>query len=117
MQVPLQIRFKNLEPSEAVEARVRKHVDKLERYFNEIISCRVTLDAAHKHHQQGNIFQVTVDVRLPGGENVASRHPDDQHAHEDAYVALRDAFEAVRRQLKHHRDTRRGRVKTHRPTR
>ena len=114
MQVPLQIRFKNLEPSAAVEANVRKHVDRLERYFSEIISCRVTLDAPHKHHQQGNIFQVTVDVRLPGGEVVASRRPDDEHAHEDAYVAIRDAFNAIRRQLKHQRDGKRGRSKAQR---
>ena len=115
MQVPLQIRFKNLEPSAAVEANVRKHVERLERYFREIISCRVTLDAPHKHHHQGNIFHVTVDIRLPGGEVVASRRHDDEHAHEDAYVAIRDAFNAIRRQLKHQLDEKRGRVKSRNP--
>ena len=115
MEVPLQICFQNLEPSAAVEADVRQHVQRLERYFNEIVSCRVTLAAAHKHRRKGNLFQVTVDVRLPGGELVASRRPDDQQAHEDAYVAIRDAFIAVRRRLEHYVDTRRGHVKTHQP--
>ncbi len=115
MEVPLQIHFQNLEPSAAVETYVRQHVRRLERHFNEIVSCRVTLAAPHKHHSQGNLFQVTVDVRLPGGEVVASRHPDNQHAHEDAHVAIRDAFNATRRRLEHYIDSRRGRVKTHQP--
>ena len=113
MQVPPQIRFHNLESSAAVESNVRKHVDQLERFFDKIISCRVTIDAPHKHHHQGNIYHVTVDVRMPGGEVVASRSPAGHHAHEDVYVAIRDAFDAVRRQLQDHVNETRGRVKFH----
>ena len=113
MQVPLQIRFHNLEPSDAVESNVRKHAERLERYCDTIVSCRVTIEAPHKHHHRGNIYQVTVDVRTPGDESVASRTPPDHHAHEDVYVAIRDAFEAVQRQLQEHLLRQRGKVKTH----
>lgn len=113
MDVPLQIRFHKIEPSAAVEANIRKHVEKLERYCPDIVSCRVTVGAPHKNHHQGNIFQVTVDVRTPAGELVANRSPDSHHAHEDAYVAIRDAFNAVRRQLKQQTHEKRGKVKTH----
>lgn len=113
MQVPLQIRFNNLEPSDAVESSVRKHVAHLERFCDDIVSCRVTIEAPHKHHRQGNIYQVTVDVRTPGEKNVASRTPTEDHAHEDVYVAIRDAFDAVHRQLQERQRKRRGKVKSH----
>jgi cold shock CspA family protein/ribosome-associated translation inhibitor RaiA len=113
MQVPLEIRFHNLDPSPSVETAVREAATKLEQFADDIISCKVTIEAPHKHHQQGNLFKVTVDVRLPGGEVVASRSPHAHHAHEDAHVALRDAFNAARRQIQDHVRVRRGKVKAH----
>jgi len=115
MQMPLQIHFHNLEPSDAVESNVRKHAEQLEHFCDEIISCRVTIEAPHKHHHQGNIYQVTVDVRAPGDESVASRAPAQHHAHEDIYVAVRDAFDAVQCQLQDHQLKKRGKVKSHEP--
>ena len=113
MQLPLQIRFHNLEPSDSVESNVRKHAERLEHFCDEIVSCRVTIEAPHKHHHQGNIYQVTVDVRTPGDESVASRAPPEHHAHEDVYVAIRDAFDAATRQLEDYVRQRRGKVKSH----
>jgi ribosomal subunit interface protein len=113
MQVPLEIRFHNLDPSPAVEAAVRERVAKLEQRRNHLISCRVTVEAPHKSHQQGNLFTVRVDLRYAGGEAVANRTPSANHSHEDVYVALRDAFRAVRRQLQDRIEVRRGAVKPH----
>jgi len=113
MQLPLQIHFHNLEPSDAVELNVRKHAARLERYCDKIISCRVTIEAPHKHHRKGNIYQVIVDVRTPGDESVVSHTNSQEHAHEDVYVAIRDAFEAVQRQLQDHLLRERGKVKSH----
>jgi ribosomal subunit interface protein len=113
MQVPLEIRFHNTDPSPAVEAAIRERVAKLEKFAPEIVSCRVTVEAPHKHHKQGKLFHVSVDVRLPGGEVVANRDPSAHHAHEDVFVSLRDAFKSVRRQLQDCVRKRRGAVKAH----
>lgn len=113
MEVPLNVHFKNMEPSPAVESAVRERVAKLERFADHIISCRVTIEAPHRHHRKGKLFTVMIDVRVPRGEIVASRAPDAHHAHEDVYVALRDAFKAVQRQLKSHVRVSRGKVKNH----
>lgn len=113
MQVPLEIRFHNLEPSDAIEAAVRQRAEKLEQFADDIVSCRVTIEAPHKHHRRGKLYGVKVDVRVPGSEIVASREPDAHHAHEDVYVALRDAFDAARRQLQDYVRIRRAKVKTH----
>lgn len=113
MQLPLQVTFRGIPPSEAIEQDVRKRAAKLERFHNHIQGCRVTVEPAHQHHHQGNLFHVRVDITVPGGELVASREKDAHHAHEDAHVAVRDAFAAVERQLQKFADERRGDVKTH----
>lgn len=113
MQIPLQVRFQNLEPSEFIEAAVRKHADKLERFRDDIVSCRVTIGSPHKHQHKGQLFHVVVNVRTEGDEIAVSRMPDDEQSHEDVYVAIRDAFSAARRQLQDRLDIQRGFVKKH----
>ena len=111
MQVPLEIRFHNIDRSAAVDAAMRERAAKLEQFGDRIVSCSVTVDGPHKHHRQGNLYTVRVDVRFPGGEIVASREPSAHHSHEDVSVALRDAFKAVRRQLQDRMRVQRGDVK------
>ncbi|WP_126454686.1 HPF/RaiA family ribosome-associated protein [Sulfuriflexus mobilis] len=113
MKIPLQITFRNMEPSDAVEAKIREKAAGLEQYAKDIMSCRVIVEAPHKHHHKGNIYAVIIDVTLPGNEVVVDRNPGQDHAHEDVYVAIRDAFNAVRRQLEDYLRLRRNKVKTH----
>jgi ribosomal subunit interface protein len=99
MQTPLEIAFQGMDTSPAVEAAIRSRVEKLEHHCDRITSCHVFVDAPHHHHQQGNRFQVRIEVRVPGTELAVNRTPGDVRAHEDVYVALRDAFDAMERQL------------------
>ena len=48
-----------------------------------------------------------------GSEIVVGRDPEAHHAHEDVYVAIRDAFDATRRLLEDHVRRGRGEVKLH----
>jgi ribosomal subunit interface protein len=113
MQKPLELTFRHMDPSPAMEDAIRERVDKLERFCGDIIGCSIVVEAPHKHHQQGNLFHLRIDVTVPGKEIVVKRSPDGHHAHEDPYVALRDAFDAVRRQLEDYSRERRGEVKHH----
>ena len=97
--IPVQITFRDLEKSEALESRIREQVDKLGQFYTGINSCRVTVEKLHKHHQQGNHFHVRVDIKTTGHELVAGREPDQNHAYTDVYLAVRDVFKAMRRQL------------------
>jgi ribosomal subunit interface protein len=108
MQVPLQINFHDVPQSEALEARVREKAARLEAFYPRIMSCRVAIEAQHRHKHQGKHYAVRVDVRVPGREIVANR----DH-HEDVYVALREAFDAARRQLEEYAKVQRGDVKAH----
>jgi ribosomal subunit interface protein len=111
MQVPLEIRFHNMDRSAAIEDDIRERAKKLERFAEDIVSCRVTVEAPHRRRRQGHLYRVSVDIRVPGGEVVASRDPGADHSHEDAHVAVRDAFDAARRQLQDLVRARRGDVK------
>ncbi|MEW5703672.1 MAG: ribosome-associated translation inhibitor RaiA [Pseudomonadota bacterium] len=99
MEIPLQITFRNMDPSEAIEANVREKTDKLERYFDRITSCRVVIEAPHRHHTKGKLYNVRIDIGVPGKEIVVTHSGPKDHAHEDAYVAIRDAFNAAARQI------------------
>jgi cold shock CspA family protein len=113
MQVPLQITFRHMDSSEALAAVIGERAAELDRLFDRIISCRVAVELQHARHLQGNLFRVRVDLNVPGREIVAGRDPAAHRAHEDPYVAVRDAFDAVRRLLEDYVRERRGEVKMH----
>jgi cold shock CspA family protein len=102
-----------MDPSDAVEEKVRALAEKLDRYHDKIMACRVIVEAPHKHQNKGGIYQVRIDLTVPGKELVISRDNHKNKAHEDVYVAVRDAFNAAYRKLETHTDRRSGKVKTH----
>lgn len=113
MKQPLEITFRDMPRSEAVEAKVQEKADKLDEFYDHIMACHVVIEAPHKHHRQGNVFHVSIDLTVPGSEIVVNKDPNKDHAHEDVYVAIRDAFKAARRQLQDFARIQRGDVKTH----
>lgn len=113
MQQPIQITFRNLERSPAIEAKILECAQKLDEFYERIMSCRVVIEELHRHHRHGNHYQVRVDLTVPGGELVATREPDEHHAYTDVYVTIRDAFDAIRRQLEDYARRQRSDVKAH----
>jgi ribosomal subunit interface protein len=108
MQIPLQITLRGMETSTALEESIRERAVKLEHVFDRITSCRVAVESAHGVHQYAHPFSVRVDLKVPGDEIVVHKENG-----EDAYAAVREAFDAARRQLEDYvRQQRSGR---HRP--
>lgn len=120
-----------MQPSDAMTARVHEEAARLDGFFPRITSCRVVVEAPHRHHKWGELFHVRIDLGVPGRELVVSHEPslravlrhDDEAAlkkhseihpeHKDVYVAIRDAFASARRQLQDYGKRLRGEVKTH----
>lgn len=102
MQTPLQITFRHMEPSPSVEARVREHVDHLERFHKAISGCHVIIEAPPKHRRHGAPFDVTIDLTVPGREIALRTGHTERESHADVYVALRDGFDSVKRILNEH---------------
>ena len=109
----LGIVFRNMDASEALEARIREHVARLERLHGRIASGKVVVEAPHRRGRQGRLYRVKLRLATPRREVVVSHEGPMNHAHEDVYVALRDSFAAVRRRLEDHVRLRRGAVKLH----
>ena len=108
----LQITLHGLTRSEALEEQIRRKAARLERVHGAITSCRVVVERPHKHHHQGGQFVVRLHVSAPGADIVVN------HDHsEDVHVALRDAFDAARRQLEDHVRRRDGGAKSHQAAR
>lgn len=110
MQSPLQITVRDMPHSEALETYIREKVQKMDAFFDRLVSCRVVVEVPHRHQQQGNQFNVRIDMGVPGNAIVVNRD-----YHEDPYVALRDAFDAAKRQLEVYVRRLRRQTKTHAP--
>ena len=137
MQSELVIVFHDLSHSKAIEDNLRERVAKLESLHDRLISCRVVVEAPHRHHHKGTAYIVRIDLKVPGGEllinrtpkhlaaakpakgeepdkTVTERHGPSKHAaHEDVYVAIRDAFNAAERKLRDHARRHSGAAKLH----
>ena len=137
MEIPLQITFRNMPRSEAIEDNIREKASKLDSFYDRIMSCRVVVEASHRQHRKGKAYEVRIDLTLPGGELVINRspkrlkaaksspaeqpetklmesHEPSKHgAHADVYVAIRDAFNAAGRKLQDYARRQSGAVKLH----
>jgi cold shock CspA family protein len=102
-----------MKPSPALEQRIRELAERLEKFSGQIGRCHVIVNAPHRHHAQGNLFQVNLDITVPGKEITIRRGASPDAACEDPYVALRDAFRAARRKLEDYERERRLQVKAH----
>lgn len=112
MNPSTQVTYRNLPGTPSLDEHVHDHVEHLRRRYGRITKCRVVVEGRHQH-QKGHLFQVHVELHVPGGEVVVSREHGDEREHDDVYLALRDAFEATARRLDGQVRRRRHEVKAH----
>lgn len=113
MAIPLEVTFRDLDATPALEAFVRHWAIKLEHVYPRIERCEVLIERPHQHQHKGNPVRVRVTVAVPGPDVVVSRDHALDGARFDMYVAIRDAFRAARRQLEDHARLQRQDVKLH----
>lgn len=114
MQVPLQISFRRVRKSTAIEDLIRDQTAKLERVCDHIVGCRIAVEKPQKHQKSGNPFRVRIDVTVPPEhELVVTREASEGDLHEQLPTVLRNAFGAMRRQLRKLVEKQHGDIKTH----
>lgn len=113
MNLTPQISFRNVPPSPSLISSIEDRLLRLEKFFPRIIACRVIVESPHQHHYKGNHYRVSIDLSVPGKELVVNRDPAADETHADAYIAIRDAFNAMTRQLQDFARERRGESKHH----
>lgn len=95
----LEISFRDIEHSDAIEFQIREKAEKLTSMYEEITGIRAVVGLPHNHSQKGHIAHVSLEVGMPG-ETVAITHDQhDNHDRENMYVALRDAFDKAQRKV------------------
>ena len=100
MQRPLEMTFRHMAPSPAIEAVVRREVAKLERFHPGLVGCTVAIERPQRFQRQGNLFRVRIQVSAGTRRPVVvTRDPLDTEMHEDLRRIVTGAFRAVRRQL------------------
>ncbi len=107
MKLPLQVSFHGIDRSGALEQLIAKEVESLHKFDAELISCRVAVETEGRHQNQGRETCVRVNLTSPGKEFVQTEKD------EDAFNAVRRAFDSLVRQVKDNAAKRRGEVKNH----
>ncbi|HXW71289.1 MAG TPA: HPF/RaiA family ribosome-associated protein [Methylocella sp.] len=114
MQVPLQISFENMEPSEEIRAEIEKHAKRLEKFNGRITSCKVAVIAPHTRHRNGDLFKIDIRIAVPQRKDIfVTKTHGDVSEHQHINVAIKDAFAAAQRQLEDVVRKTRGDVKLH----
>lgn len=113
MQIPPEIAFQHVEPSEDIRALIAEKIAHLEKIHDGIVSAHIQIRAPHQRKQTGRLFSVTIEIRVPGKALVVRKEQGDAARHEHLRVALRDAFAAMAVELKRWKDTIKGEVKSH----
>ena len=75
MRIPLQVKFRNMPHSDAIEAKIIEKSVKLEKFYDRIMGCRVVVEETQRRHHQGNVYSVRIDVTVPGKESPPNRWP------------------------------------------
>lgn len=108
MKLSLQITARNFELTDAIKAEITEKVEKLEHFCDQILKCRVVVESPHRHSHDGKLYNVNIDLKVPGSEIVVKREPN-----EDLYVAIRDSFNAAKRKIEEYVSQQRREVKHH----
>ncbi len=108
MKLPLEISARDVRINDETEELIRDKALKLDRFYDQIIGCRVKVDMPHRSQRSGIMYNVRIDITVPGGELIVKREPD-----QDLHVAIVNSFETARRRVTEYAEKQRGGVKTH----
>jgi ribosome-associated translation inhibitor RaiA len=101
------ITYRHMPHSAVLDDKIVELSNKLQELHPRITSIHVIVDEIDRNKEQGRLFEVRLDVKAPKAEIVANHQ-----RHEDPYVAMRDAFDAVMRQINETLDRQRGEIKS-----
>lgn len=113
MEHPIQITFRSIAHSDAVEFAIRQRAARLDRFCDQIQRCHVTVDMPHAHRHRGNHYVIHIDIVTEAGEVCVTRDASLDDSHKDFQAVIRDAFDAATRQLQADAQRLRGDVKGH----
>lgn len=113
MQVPLELAFHHVDPTEWAETEIRERVDKLEKLYGRLVSARVRIERQNNTH--GIPPVVHIELGIPGRADLIVSHDPERLQRRfqspDLRNAIHEAFRVAERQLLELKDQRHGRTK------
>jgi cold shock CspA family protein/ribosome-associated translation inhibitor RaiA len=110
----MEISYRDVDKTTELDTLIRAKADKLRRFCDDIVSCRVAVERRQQRQRLGNPHRVRIEVTIPPNKDlVVSREPGEAEPHEPLPAMVRDAFKAMERQVKDASSKRRGEVKAH----
>jgi len=116
METEPEVTFHNMRSSETIRGDILKRIAKLEKFYGRLTFCRVSIEARTKQHRKGNIYDVHIEMRAPGGHLAVSRAPHhvrERRVHPSVRASIVEAFEAAEAQLRSFNTKQHGEVKAH----
>lgn len=86
--------FRDISHSPALNETIVKKLQKLQRYSDAILHSRVVLNSPHKHKHKGKLYRASIELGLKGMPVIIT------HDAPSVHLAVRDAFSAAERRLK-----------------
>lgn len=120
MSFPVQITYRGMDSSEALNRLIRDEAAKLGKFFDGIVRCRALIERQSGHHHAGSPFHVRLTVAVPGFELVVGGEPslrvtpfgdepprvhkndETDSVYKDPALTVREAFRRARRRLQEH---------------
>lgn len=114
MQSPLQVVFKGMESSDAIDARIRERAARLERFYRRLTSCRVVIEADHRSAEGFKPpIAIQIEAHIPKHTLIAKESQNQRDMKNDRLAFVNRAFDAIQRQLEDEAKIMRGDVKQH----
>lgn len=95
----LEISFRDIDHSDAIEHQIRQKALKLTNRYDDITGIRAVVALPHNHSNKGKIAHISLEIGLPGELIAITNDNHDNRDHENMYIALRDAFDKAQRKI------------------
>jgi ribosomal subunit interface protein len=96
----LEISFRDIEHSDGIEQLIREKASKISSIYDSVTGIRAVVAMPHNHSNKGKLAHVSLEIGLPGETVAITNDNHDNKAHEDMYIAVKDAFEIAQRKIR-----------------
>ncbi|MEL6940731.1 MAG: HPF/RaiA family ribosome-associated protein, partial [Cyanobacteria bacterium J06598_1] len=115
MRIAPEISYRGIQKTEALETLVAQKISKLEQFYTQISSCRVSIEKVHDHPEHGSPCRVRLDITVPENREIVVDKNPAEGAKSSLEAIIRDAFDTANRQLKELNEQQHTHMKTHIP--
>jgi ribosomal subunit interface protein len=108
MQIPPEISFHNCSGSAAIEDSINDHIERLERIYGHLTTCRVRVDQRNQNQNDTIPPVVRIEISVPGRKDIVVAHEPDhlqrKYQTPDLQNAINEAFRVAERRLSKYKD-------------